>query len=52
MRQYHQPLGETADPEQGDTDEMEMQQAALIESQHLLVSDNSESSDSTLCHQG
>jgi hypothetical protein len=35
VRRYRQLLGETADPEQSDTDEMEMQLAALVESQQL-----------------
>lgn len=34
MKQYRQLLGETADAEQSDTDEMEIQLAALVESQH------------------
>jgi hypothetical protein len=33
VQKYHQLLGETADVEQSDTDEMEMQLAALVESQ-------------------
>jgi hypothetical protein len=33
VEQYHQLLGETGDPEQSDTDELELQLAALVESQ-------------------
>jgi hypothetical protein len=33
MKQYRQLLGDTADLEQSDSDEMEVQLAALVESQ-------------------
>jgi hypothetical protein len=33
MKQYHQLLGDTADLEKSDSDEMEVQLAALVESQ-------------------
>jgi hypothetical protein len=33
MKQYNQLLGDTADFEQSDSDEMEVQLAALVESQ-------------------
>jgi hypothetical protein len=49
MRQYHQPLGENARPEQCDRDGMEMQHAGREESHH--PSDESDS-DSGLCRQG
>jgi hypothetical protein len=34
IKQYHQLVGDTADLEQSDSDEMEVQLAALVESQH------------------
>jgi hypothetical protein len=33
VKQYRQLLGETGDPEQSDMDELELQLAALVESQ-------------------
>jgi hypothetical protein len=35
VKQYRQLLGETEDPEQSDMDELELQLAALVESQQV-----------------
>jgi hypothetical protein len=35
VEQYRQLLGETGEPEQSDTDELELQLAALVESQQI-----------------